>query len=86
MAQLTKKQILKLTKTEIDTKYRQIEIGKHCLSCSDCSYCSNCSSCSYCSYCSYCYACYKQKDLKYAIANVVLTKEEYEIKMKELKG
>jgi len=82
----TKEQILKMTKTEILKEKWDVVIkeSSYCSDCSYCSYCSYCSDCSYCSYCSDCFGCYRQKKLKYAICNVVFTKEEYELKMKEL--
>ena len=55
-----------------------------CLECLECSGCLECSECSRCSNCSDCYLCVGAKNLKYAICNVELTKEEYEKKIKEI--
>ena len=82
----TKEEILKMTKTEILKERWEVKVKEN-PSCSSCSYCWDCSYCSYCwdcSDCSDCFGCFKQKGLKYAIANVVFTKEEYEAKMKEI--
>ena len=45
---------------------------------------SNCLDCFNCFHCSDCYLCRNASNLKYAICNVEMTKEEYENKMKEL--
>ena len=55
-----------------------------CSDCSDCLGCLECLECSGCSDCSDCYLCVGAKNLKYAICNVELTKEEYEKKIKEI--
>jgi len=94
----TAKKILKMTKDDLE-KYKwssdlDVKIDDNCCSfCSDCSHCSHClhcsrcsdcSHCSFCSDCSDCYLCRNTKGLRYAICNVVLGKETYEKKMKEL--
>ena len=67
----TKEEILKMTKQEIiDYKWSK-EIQE--------SFSKN-------SHCSYCLYCINAIGLKYAIANVEMSKEEYEKKMKELKN
>ena len=58
-----------------------------CSECFDCSHCLNCSECFDCTYCFKCFDCTycsQVKNLKYAICNIEMTQEEYEIKMKSL--
>ena len=94
---MTKEELLKMNKKEIEEylKLRENKKNSGCSYCSDCSGCSNCSNCSYCSGCSDCSGCYDcsycsncsdGKNLKYAILNIELTKEEYFKKIKELKN
>ncbi len=96
---MNKEKILKMTKREIED-YKWDEgnnIGcNNCNNCSNCIFCNSCKNCYICDNCNYCYSCYNchncencyncrySKNLKYAILNVELTKEEYEKKMKEL--
>ena len=71
----TKEEILKMSKKEILTYKWHDDLASNC---------SHCFDCSGCSHCSHCYSCRNAKKLKYAICNVVMTKKEYELKMKEI--
>lgn len=55
-----------------------------CLRCYRCANCSDCWYCVDCKFCNDCFMCSGSENLKYAILNVELTKEEYENKLKEL--
>jgi hypothetical protein len=92
----TKEEILKMSKKEINQEFLNLKNKANsncsncydCFDCYDCSKCYNCSNCSDCFDCSNCFYCYKCKsvsNLRYAICNVELTKEEYEAKMKDIK-
>ena len=62
---------------------------KNCTNCTNCTNCGNCYTCincTTCTSCTSCYRCTKLKDKKFSILNVQLTKEEYETKIKEIKG
>jgi hypothetical protein len=81
----TAEEILKMTKEELrDYKWSQHIETKDNDNCFRCSLCSDCSRCSDCFDCSDCYLCRNAKGLRYAICNVVLGKENYERKMREL--
>lgn len=87
----TKEKILKMSKKELeDYKWSNDLNSKEDDTCSDCPNCSYCSSCFHCyncfgcSHCSDCYMCRNAFGLQYAICNVVVGKENYEKKMKEL--
>ena len=97
----TKKEILKMSKKELKEEYYKVPVNREDKNCSNCSYCHYCSNCSYCHYCSYCFDCSycsncsdcfncsyctSQKDKRYMILDIQLTKEEYEKKIKEIKG
>ena len=75
--------------------YSDCSYCSDCYGCFDCSGCSGCSGCSYCFDCSYCsdcsgcfdcFSCFNLRSKQYHILNIKLTKEEYEKKIKELKG
>lgn len=55
-----------------------------CWGCRDCWDCWDCWDCRGCLDCRDCWGCLDCRGLRYAICNVVLTKEEYEKKIKEL--
>ena len=76
----TKEEILKMTKEEL-LAYKwsvDLNLSSDCSDCSDCSNCSNCSDC---------FGCRNVKvESRYMICNVQFTKEEYELKIKELRN
>jgi hypothetical protein len=74
----TKEEILKMSKKEINQEFLNLKNKAN-------SNCSNCYDCFDCSNCFYCYKCKSVSNLRYAICNVELTKEEYEAKMKDIK-
>ena len=94
----TKEEILKMTEEELLAYKWSVDLNlsshcSNCSNCSDCSYCSDCSNCSHCSNCSYCsdcsdcFGCRNVKvESRYMICNVQFTKEEYELKIKELRN
>jgi hypothetical protein len=71
-------EILKMSVSELSNYKWSKDLEKENDGCSDCSDCSDCSGCSDC------YMCRDAKDLEYAICNVVVGKEAFEAKIKEL--
>ena len=78
---------------DLKEKETKKNTNKHCHSCNYCNSCDSCHSCNYCNYCNSCknltYGLYcrnlkLEKEGKYYICNVKVTKKEFETKCNEL--
>ncbi len=78
----TKKEVLKMSKKELeDYKWSDDLDKKDNNNCNYCYNCNKCNNCDNCDDCDNCYLCRNAKNLRYAICNVELGKEDYENKM-----
>jgi hypothetical protein len=90
----TKEKILKMSALELGSYKWSSDLNvkgesldcTYCTRCTRCTYCTRCTRCTDCTGCTDCYMCRNARDLRYAICNIEMTKEEYETKMMEING